>query len=250
VLTVGIDLAAEPKRTAVAWVDWRAGRGVVREVRCGVDDDTLLAALAEADKAGIDSPLGWPDAFVEFVTAHHGGIAPMPAGYPEPGWRRNLTMRVTDQVTQEVTGLRPLSVSADLIGHVALRCAGLLSQLANGGHPVDRGGGGIVTEAYPAASLKTWGLPHRGYKLPRDTRVLGEIVGAITAPETSLDLGESIDLCKRRHDALDAVIVALTARAAAQGRTLRPRTAREAAAAVTEGWIAIPHPGSRLSELA
>src|SRR5215472_11505150 len=151
VLTVGIDLAANPDRTAVAWVEWRAGRGLVREVRCGADDGVLLGALAEADKTGIDSPLGWPDAFVEFVAGYQGGSPPMPAGYPEPGWRDGLTMRVTDRVVRELTGLRPLSVSADLIAHVALRCACLLTRLANGGDPVDRSGGGSVTEAYPAA---------------------------------------------------------------------------------------------------
>jgi predicted nuclease with RNAse H fold len=248
VLTVGIDLAADPERTAVAWVEWREGRGVVRKVLRGADDETLLTALAEADKAGIDSPLGWPDAFVEFVTAHRGGIAPLPAGYPAPRWRDDLTLRVTDQVTKQETGLRPLSVSADLIAHVALRCAGLLTQLADRGHRVDRSGGGKLTEAYPAASLKAWGLPHRGYKRPRDTQLLGEIVDAIAA-EPSLDFGEWVSLCKRRHDALDAVVVALTARAADLNRTLPPRDKREADAAKSEGWIAIPT-GVRLSELA
>ncbi|WP_281398007.1 hypothetical protein [Actinomadura alba] len=33
-----------------------------------------------ADKAGIDCPLGWPDAFVDFVTAHRAGHVVTPAG--------------------------------------------------------------------------------------------------------------------------------------------------------------------------
>jgi hypothetical protein len=222
---------------------------VVRAVRCGADDGVLLEALAEADKAGIDCPLGWPGAFVEFVVAYQGGTLPVPAGYPESGWRDDLTLRVTDQVVREVTGLRPLSVSADLIAHVALRCACLLTRFASAGYPVDRGGGGTVTEAYPAASLKVWGLPHSGYKRPKDTRLLGEIVDSITARGNWLEFGDSLDVCRRRHDAMDAVIAALTARAAALGRTLRPRTATEAAAAETEGWIAIPN-GDSLDALA
>jgi len=34
------------------------------------DDSDILTMLASAGKAGIDCPLGWPDAFVAFVSAH------------------------------------------------------------------------------------------------------------------------------------------------------------------------------------
>jgi Protein of unknown function (DUF429) len=60
----------------------------------------------------------------------------------------------------------PLSVAADRIGHTAMRCAGLLIQLASQERPVDRRGTGVVVKVYPAASLKQWRLPYRGYKLP------------------------------------------------------------------------------------
>jgi predicted nuclease with RNAse H fold len=128
-LTVGVDLAAEPKGTAVARVEWGAGRAVVRQVTCPADDEVILAALGEADKVGIDCPLGWPDDFVAFVRDHQRG--------------------------------------------------------------------------------------------------------AVTV-----------------QDAFDAVIAALTARAAAPGDlTLRPRTPDEAAAAITEGWVAVPLRGTRLGQL-
>lgn len=55
-----------------------------------------------------------------------------------------------------------------------------------------------------------------------------------------LDLGDADLLCKRRHDALDAVVAALTARAAGKNLILRPRTPAEASTARTEGWIALP----------
>ena len=48
-----------------------------------------------------------------------------------------------------------------------MRCAGLLSKLASRGQPVDRAGTGAVAEVYPAASLKCWSLPYRGYGTPR-----------------------------------------------------------------------------------
>jgi hypothetical protein len=58
-------------------------------------------------------------------------------------------MRLTDLAVREVMRLTPLSVSADRIGQVAMRCACLLAQLAQQGYAVDRSGGGKVAEVYP-----------------------------------------------------------------------------------------------------
>src|SRR5215831_17281551 len=68
------------------------------------------------------------------------------------GWRRELTMRRTDVFVRDKLRLVPLSVSADRIAHVALRCAVLLAKLDASGRPVDRTGAGAVVEVYPAAS--------------------------------------------------------------------------------------------------
>ncbi|MEV1178857.1 hypothetical protein [Nonomuraea sp. NPDC049784] len=56
-------------------------------------------------------------------------------------WRRDLALRVTDQVVHQQTGLTPLSVSADRIGHATMRCAAPLAELARRGRPVDRAAG-------------------------------------------------------------------------------------------------------------
>jgi hypothetical protein len=69
---VGVDLSAEPARTAVAVLEWVDGKAAVEDLRFGADDEAVLAALMAADKAGIDAPLGWPDAFVAFLAAHQG----------------------------------------------------------------------------------------------------------------------------------------------------------------------------------
>src|SRR5215469_15536479 len=116
-LTVGVDLAAEPDRTAVALVEWHPGRALVQDVFWGADDTAILAAMKDADKVGVDCPLGWPDAFVEFVVAHRAGSVPIPRGIADRGWRRALTMRLTDRVVHEETQLTPMSVSADRLGH-------------------------------------------------------------------------------------------------------------------------------------
>jgi predicted nuclease with RNAse H fold len=239
-LTVGVDLAAEPERTAVAWIEWSSGRARIREVTSGADDSTIVAAIAEARKAGIDCPLGWPDEFVAFVAAHRAGHVTVPAGVAGREWRRGLTLRLTDRVVQAETGLTPLSVAADRIGHVALRCAGLLAQLARQGQAVDRSGTGTVVEVYPAASLKTWGFDrHRGYKRPGDTEALGHLVDQLLDAAPWLDLRGAESLCRRSHDAADAVVAALTARAASQNLASVPAVGQESAAR-TEGWIAVP----------
>jgi predicted nuclease with RNAse H fold len=239
-LTVGVDLAAEAERTAVARIEWSSGRARIREVVCGADDGVIVAAIAEAHKAGIDCPLGWPDEFVAFVAAHRAGHVTIPAGITGREWRRGLTLRLTDRVVAAETGLTPLSVSADRIGHVALRCAGLLAQLAGQGQAVDRTGGGTVVEVYPAASLKVWGFDrHRGYKRPGNTEALGHLVDQLRDAAPWLDFGGSESLCRRSHDATDAVVAALTARAASRNLASVPKPDQEPAAR-TEGWIAVP----------
>lgn len=238
-LTVGVDLAAEPARTALALIEWNDGKAVVKELVRGADDDAILAALADAGKAGIDCPLGWPEAFITFVADHRAGHVVIPEGLTGQQWRRLLAWRRTDEAVRTRTGLIPLSVAADRIGHAAMRCAGLLAELARAGQAVDRCGTGVVVEVYPAASLKQWGLPHRGYKQPRNAQALTALVDGLLAAARWLDLGEHHALCRTSHDALDAVIAALTARAAAQGMTTRPDDDQESAAR-SEGWIALP----------
>jgi hypothetical protein len=85
-----------------------------------------------------------------------------------------------------------------------------------------------------------------GYKRLGDTQALGKLIDELQGAAPWLELGDPDFLCRRRHD---AVVAALTARAADRELTLRPRTREEAAAASTEGWIAIPLPDSQLSLL-
>lgn len=239
VITAGLDLAAMPERTALAAIEWAGTRAVVRDVVCPAGDEVILEVIRQADKTGIDCPLGWPDAFVDFVAAHRCGHVALPPGGLGTGWRRPLTLRRTDAVVQERLRLVPLSVSADRIAHVALRCAVLLAKLDAGGRPVDRTGAGAVVEVYPAASLLGWGLRHRGYKRPRTPEVLAAVAGDLLAAAPWLDCGPHEETIRGSHDSFDAVIAALTARAASQGQTWPPGE-DDLDAARTEGWIAIP----------
>lgn len=245
-LTVGVDLAAEAARTAVAWVDWSPAGATVPSLILGADDDTVVAAIVGAGKAGIDCPFGWPGEFADFLAAHRDGHVSVPDGVAGRDWRRRLALRITDLAAHELTGLRPMSVSADRIGHTAMRCAGLLARLAREGQPVDRSGGGVVVEVYPAASLKQWNLPYHRYKRTAHTANRNALVDALLSAAPWLRPGRHELACRRSDDALDAVIAALTARAAFLGLVHTPDES-QAQAARTERWIAIPN--SPISEL-
>ena len=236
-ITAGIDLAAQPERTAVAHIKWTTDCAVIENVVSHADGEVILQMVKQARKTGIDCPLGWPTAFVEFVTSHHGGHVSIPAdGH---GSRRKLTMRRTDVFVHEKLRLTPLSVSADRIAHVALRCAVLLGKLEAAGVPVDRSGSGPVAEVYPAASLRSWGLDHRGYKQKADTSALASLVDRLLDGAPWLDCTTHEQTMRRSHDVFDAVIAAMTARAAALRQTI-PLTEDDLAAATAEGWIVIP----------
>jgi predicted nuclease with RNAse H fold len=81
-----------------------------------------------------------------------------------------------------------------------------------------------------------WGLAHRGYKR---AGLASDLVSSLLAAAPWLSLGQFESLCRRSHDALDAVVAALAARAAATGRATRPTPAQLPTATV-EGWIALP----------
>jgi Protein of unknown function (DUF429) len=212
----------------------------VSYLAAGITDDTIVEQADRADKLGIDCPLGWPDAFVDFVTAHRAGNVGAPDTGRTHNWRQQLANRRTDFAVRDLGfGLTPLSVAADRIAWPAMRAAALLSRLAPDGPP-DRGGTGRVVEVYPAASLRVWGLPHRGYKGPSHSAELQALAGELRAKAPWLDLSgyetpfATIDHC------FDAVVAALTTRAAALGLT-HPPTDEQADAAAREGWIAVPN---------
>ena len=237
-ITLGIDLASLPARTAACAIEWAGGRARVLDIACGQDDDALLARIAPADKAGLDVPFGWPEAFVEAVGRFHAGAA-WPAASVAA-----LRYRETDRVVAARTGRWPLSVSTDLIGVPTFRAARLLSRLAERGEKVDRSGGGRLVETYPAAALRLWGFASTGYKRREGRPSLGRLLVALRQQTPWLTVDAAARrLCGRSDDALDALVAALIARAAALG-LCAPPPPEHAARAAAEGWIALPEPNS------
>lgn len=231
VLVAGIDLAASPRNTAVAVLD---GLAIV-DLATDVDDDGLVRRTDGAVKIGLDCPLGWPVAFVEFVASLVVGRDIAAAGTIAE--RDRLAYRDTDRwVREHHPPLRPLSVSADRIAHAAFRAAALFPRLDPS---IDRSGYGRVVEAYPSGSLRAWDLPFRGYKSSSENDSHKLRITIVDELERVADLGRFRARALASDHALDAVVAALTAVAAATGRATLPAP-EHLDAAQLEGWIAIP----------
>ena len=242
-LTAGVDLAAEPKGTAIAIIEWKKTQATLVDLQLGVTDETIVEAARVVDKLGIDCALGWPIEFVEFLNNHANLES---TSFPDGGmdWRRRASFRESDRHVREITGKWPLSVSTDRLGLTAMRCAGLQGRIQQSGTEIDRSGSGRIVEIYPGASLRLWGFDTTGYRANEDARA--ELLTTIEHSVSWLNLGSHRELMISSTDAFDAVIASLATRAAAIGKYLMPPEESLAIARI-EGWIALPI--GRLQEL-
>jgi predicted nuclease with RNAse H fold len=220
-LTVGIDLASQPKNTALCAIAWTRHEARVQECRLNVTNADIEAAAEDADKIGIDVPFGWPQAFTTAITAHNQRHLWPSATSLELRYRR------TDLYVQSATFKWPLSVSSDRIACTAFRAAALLSRIEQRSGPIDRIGSGTFVEVYPRAARDRWEItsPDELFGLTRDW---------LTVPDpTAIE-------CRRSKDCFDALIAALVTRAAAiKLCDSVPESDLESAS--HEGWIALPH---------
>lgn len=229
--TLGIDLSSAKEGTAACVIEWKNTRAVAREAVRGCGDDDLQKlidyVLRNKGVVGIDAPFGWPRAFVEAIT-----------DWKKKVWskdvRKRLQFRETDRFVTEKLAIWPLSVSTERIALPAMRANALLLRYGM----KDRSGGPRFYEVYPAASLKSWGLPHNGYERVDSEckRLRRKILNGLRKrlPWLEVDDDYATD-----SDSLDALIASLTVRAAAQGLTIKPTRARLAVARV-EGWLHLP----------
>ncbi|MDH6423372.1 DUF429 domain-containing protein [Aurantimicrobium minutum] len=236
-LTAGVDLAAEPKGTALAVVEWSSSRAVVVDLQLGLTDEPIVNLASQVDKLGIDCALGWPEQFVNFMVQQADGNFSQHDFDGGMTWRRSLAYRETDRHVREVTGRWPLSVSTDRLGLTAMRCAGLLSRLSEAGVPLNRVGTERIAEVYPGASLRLWGFHTSGYRTSEDIRK--GLICELKAEVAWFNPGDFEDLMVSSCDAFDAVIAAFAARAVTRGQALTPRE-DQLSRARTEGWICLP----------
>lgn len=235
-LVAGIDLAAEPKGTALAILEFENNKAKLVFLSQGLDDQALIDQTINSDKIGIDCAFGWPIEFAKFIATHQD-----PTNETEidggMDFRRTLSFRETDRQIRELTGRWPLSVSTDRLGLTAMRCAGLLSKYQKEGVAIDRSGGGKLAEVYPGATLRNWDFDTTNYRVNNDVRA--RLLKDIKAQAPWLDTDSFETQMIESSDSFDAVIAALAARAVYQGRYTKPTQDQQAAAEI-EGWICLP----------
>ncbi|MCY3599262.1 MAG: DUF429 domain-containing protein [Gemmatimonadetes bacterium] len=243
-VTLGIDLASQPKRTATCLIRWDRGSARIEALSLGATDANLHELFGRADKIGIDAPFGWPAPFTRAIAAYSAETVWPSADVPQLRFRR------TDEFVRERLGRWPLSVSSDLIAVPAMRAVRLLAEVAAAGETIDRSGGGRFVEVYPAAALHVWGFPSRGYKRTKGAAVRARLVSDLAERTADwLNLSEEYwARCKASDDMLDALVAALVARAASKG-CCEPIPPSDRELAKEEGWIALPRTGS-LGQLA
>jgi Protein of unknown function (DUF429) len=260
--TLGIDLASQPKLTALCRIDWRPGRrGYAYCPALDQSDEDMLALMGRDDvtKVGIDAPFGWPAAFIEgLVDYRRAGLWPDAPG--EDAGQREMQLRATDRFVHEKTKIHPLSVSTDKIAFTAMRCARLLAAYHSvNAEQLDRSGQGRLIEVYPAAALSQWKLspahdPQNpgSYKgnSPAAAGRRHHLVEAVRSQvEDWLALPEkTVVVCRDSDHCLDSLLCALIARAAELGQ-VEPIPVDDVRAR-DEGWIALPRrePLSRLGQ--
>ena len=242
-ITLGVDLSTDPKRTALAWIDWRE-MPAIRKLVLGATDDELVDSAREADAVAIDAPFGWPRAWAEAVSVHRPG-----APFRAEGRSSHLTSRATDRWVEQYAGVRPLAVGANLIGATAIRCARVVNGI---GYAVDVGQRlppPFVCEAYPAAALRCWGISYRLYKGKAVHAARVVLLDELITAGLPIPLGINVrPLMEASDDVLDAVVCSLIARCTAVGQAVDAPT-EMADLAASEGWIRLPRRGTTLASL-
>jgi len=258
--TLGIDLASKASRTGVAVIGWDTSPPTLLALSVGTAADGTvlhdkwlyttavgLRSWPEITKVGIDAPFGWPAPFVQALAGY--ATAPnWPSGMDNS--RAQFERRLTDNVVRERTGVTPLAVSVDKIGYCAMRCAVVLTEIADreGPEAVARDGSGLACEVYPDPALRFWTRdaettagPRESYKgkakIAHRDRLLARLLEQLPLqdPHGLLDVARQSPL----DDYLDALVCALVARACELELTSRPAP-EQRELALQEGWIHLP----------
>lgn len=231
-VTIGVDLASQAAKSAVATVEWSGSGATLTALELSCSDVRLRELLvSDVDAVAIDCPLGWPKSFTDLIVMHRSGDS---GELDDDTFIDMHTLRETDRYARALTRITPLRVAADRIAFPALRLARVMMGVDR---HLARDGSGRLVEAYPAAALKSWGLPSQQYKRSDGRAIRSRIVDEVVRLAPWLDVGPHAVAMADSDDALDAVVCALVGRATRLGLTHPPQN-RELA--LEEGWIHIP----------
>lgn len=235
---IGIDCAVDPKKRGIAAMRYSCDTHLITTVATGLSDEEIVSVVKDESRhcnqllLALDAPLGWPAPLGKTLTAHK-------AGEHLPPTAEKLFRRETDRFIREEFKKQSLDVGADRIARTAHSALKLLAHLSEAiGYPVPLAWNAVFSgvaaiEVYPAATLRSYGLPDSGYKATPDRQVRQRIIDGLNEID-GLALGNSIDLLLRSADALDAVICSLAGLDFLRGTVHQPT---DVELARKEGWI-------------
>ncbi len=214
--------------------------------------DRLVSLLYEGRyrAAGIDAPFSLPQAHLppggharllaDVAAMTPAGDRPFPRGEAILAYASGFSEIASAKVWRETErncGAMARSTLWNGARPGAPFTAACLTLLARAKRPIWpwKDGQGMLVEAFPAAQLAAWELPNTGYALPEEKPVRATILTALERRQ-HLDITPSFrKLMLNSPDALDAVVAAFGARAAANRQLAHERPA----AWKLEGAIAV-----------
>ncbi len=247
IFLIGVDCATEPKKTGLARAKFDGGNCCLLDVKMGSTD--VAGQLCEwiSDDSptllALDAPLGWPDGFGSKLASHKAGQT------IKRTCREVFFDRETDRVVRKESGQKPLSVGADRIARTSFVALEILEKVRQNqkskGQDISIAWtpeiqGVQAIEVYPAATLKMYEYPNKGYKKQGniDQRKIREEITNKLCKHFKPRIKQSLqDRMLDDPDALDAVVCILAALDFLVGDAIGPENGRERKRAEKEGWI-------------
>ncbi len=246
-LVIGLDAASQWENFGFAI--GRVGGGTVAIEQAGLVATrggpeglaSIIAPLLRAnDQAlvAIDAPLGWPAPLGTSLANHR-------AGEKLAAEKNETFCRETDRWVRRQIGKKPLDVGADkiaLAAYTALEALNILRNLS--GKPIPLAWttqfpGIAAIEVYPAATLKSAGLPDSGYKDSNKDQVERIRVRRDIATGLQLRLTGLATYISAQDDVFDACLCLAAALDFLEGRAAPPA---DLVKAEREGWIWVRSP--------
>lgn len=239
---IGVDCATTAKKLGLALAEWGPDGLELRSAEVAPKGRTAAHHIAgwmeQADRTliALDAPLGWPDPLRNALPGHR-------AGEPLACPARAAFARATDLHLRSALRKSSLNIGADRIAWTTHWTLRLLDELRSiTGHRLPLAWSPAFTspvaaiEVYPAATLKSCGLPFMRYKKPCHPdhiacrrEIVAGLAGVMAVSAVHAEL-------EAHADVLDAAVCALAAADFLSGRADTP-AAGEETTALREGWI-------------
>ena len=257
---IGVDCSTKPRNMGIALAEFvvdnadadKRGNILVREVHARISDPwgtvgTWLSNLKDHDALiAFDAPLGWPIALGQALREHS-------AGNPASKSSNDMFRRFTERCIGEMTSKQPFDVGASWIGrtaHAALKELDTLRKIS--GRPIplawwnDDLRGTHAIEVYPAATLKSLGLPYENYRESNRVHKCNRENIANNIPDVYLP-DECRETILHNSDGLDALICLFAAADFVSGKAKPPPNVK-IDVVTREGWIWCRQPRQRNHE--